>query len=250
METYDELVEQALGAAFEGWDFSWLDGRAVSGALSWSYVGLSRAAISAATRLLDLDTGGGELLASLQPLPQISVATEGWPPNLQLSRRRLGPLGVEVRRHDGTDALPAADGEFDLALNRHGRLVPAELARVLERGGLMLTQQVGNRNHFEVNEVLGAAPVQLPGAWTLSDAVNELNRCGFEILEAVEERPEFLVHDIGALVYQLLAVPWQIPDFDVEKYGPALRALDARVRTDGPFVAHDHRYLIRAVRRP
>jgi hypothetical protein len=70
--------------------------------------------------LLDIDTGGGEVLASLQPLPATTVATEGWEPNLPVARDRLAPFGVDVRRHDGTDPLPARDGEFDLVLNRDG----------------------------------------------------------------------------------------------------------------------------------
>jgi hypothetical protein len=55
-----------------------------------------------------------------------------------------------------------------------------------------------------------------------------------------------MLHDVGALVFHLRAIPWQIPDFEVDRYGPALQALDQRIRTEGPFVAYDHRYLIRA----
>ena len=58
-----------------------------------------------------------------------------------------------------------------------------------------------------------------------------------------------MIRDIGALVFQLRAVPWQVPGFDLDKYGPALRALDRGCRAEGPFVAHDHRYLLRARRR-
>lgn len=246
MEPYDELIRQAVIADFSGWDFSWLEGRAVSADLSWSYFDLARAAVSTASCPLDLDIGGGELLASLQPLPEVTVATEGWEPNLVLARQRLDPLGVEVRRHDGTDPLPASNGEFDLVLNRHGRLPVAELARVLAPGGVVLTQQVGSQNHAEINEALGAAQVDLAGARTMSETVSELEGHGFEIVAAFEEWPEFVVYDVGALVYHLRAVPWQVPDFDVVTYEPALRALDARIRADGPLVAHDHRYLVKA----
>lgn len=250
MKPYAELVDEALSASFSGWDFGWLEGRATSADLSWSYPALARAELTDATSLLDVDTGGGELLASLAPLPNTVIATEGWEPNLPIARDRLSPLGVDVRRHDSAAPLPLVDDEADLVLNRHGRLEPAELARVLRPDGILLTQQVGNRNDAELNEVLGAPPPILPGVNTLDGAVVALRGRGFEILEATEEWPEFVIHDVGALVFQLKAIPWQIRDFDVTRYEPALRALDRRIRADGPFVARSHRYLIRARYQP
>ena len=41
-----------------GWDFSFLAGRIASEALTWSYVDLATEASRAATRVLDIDTGG------------------------------------------------------------------------------------------------------------------------------------------------------------------------------------------------
>jgi SAM-dependent methyltransferase len=244
---YAELVEEALSADFTGWDFSWLDGRAVSHEPSWSYADLARQALGAATRVLDVDTGGGELLASLAPLPEATIATEGYLPNLPIARDRLSPLGVDVRRHDRGDPLPLGDNEVDLILNRHARLDPAELARVLRPDGVLVTQQVGNRNDAEINDALGAAPVT--GDHDCATAVAALRAHGFEIIEAVEEWPEFVLRDVGALIFQLRAVSWQIPDFDVTTYEPALRKLDERIRRSGSFVVHDHRFLIRAQRR-
>jgi hypothetical protein len=40
-----------------------------------------------------------------------------------------------------------------------------------------------------------------------------------------------------------------VPGFTVEGYREQLRALDARIRAEGPFVAHSARFLIEA-RRP
>ncbi len=244
MRPYAELVEEALSADFTGWDFSWLNGRAVSHNPSWSYADLARQALDAATRVLDVDTGGGELLASLAPLPEATIATEGYLPNLPIARDRLSPLGVDVRRHDRGDPFPLDDNGVDLILNRHARLDPTELARVLRPAGVLVTQQVGNRNDAEINDALGAAPVT--GDYDCASAVAALREHGFEIIEAVEEWPEFVLGDVGALIFQLRAVSWQIPDFDVTTYEPALRELDERIRRSGSFVVHDHRFLIRA----
>ncbi|HZC25559.1 MAG TPA: hypothetical protein VE287_00965 [Actinopolymorphaceae bacterium] len=135
--SYEARVSEALAAAaaMTGWDFGWQRERTHGDDLSWSYGDLARAAISRATSLLDLDTGGGELLESLRPLP---------PP------------------------------------------------------------------------------------------------------DAREELPAFYYHDIGAVVFQLTVVSWAIPDFDVHRYDAALRRLDTRIRADGAFLTHNHRYLISA----
>jgi SAM-dependent methyltransferase len=249
MDPYAVLVDEAVAASFSGWDFRWLAGRAHNDEPSWSYPGLARAALAEATRVLDIDTGGGELLATFAPLPEATIATEGYPPNVPLARDRLAPFGVEVREHDFGAALPVGDGAVDLVLNRHGRFDAAELARVLRPGGVLVTQQVGSKNGIEINDALNAELVELPGSYDCVGATRALVEQGFEILESAEEWPEFVIQDVGALVFQLRAIPWQVPDFDLEKYGPALRALDARIRAEGPFVAHDHRYLLRARRR-
>lgn len=253
MIPYDELIEQAVAAPFTGWDFSWLGYRAVSSDLSWSYERLAKAALNQAaqtpsSRVLDIDTGGGELLASLAPLPKATIATEGYAANVPLARCKLTALGVDVRQHSATERLPVEDNSVDLVLNRHGRLDAADLARVLRTDGVLVTQQVGCRNDADLNEALGAPPVISPSATSCEGAVRVLREQGFEMLETAEEFPEFVFLDVGAIVYHLRAVPWQILDFDVDKYGPALRALDQRIRTEGPFVAHSHRFLIRARR--
>lgn len=116
---YEERIAEARQATMSGWDFSWLEGRAHGEGPSWDYVRHARALLPRARSLLDVDTGGGELLASLAPLPPRSVATENWVPNLRLARQHLAPLGVEVHRASGSNLPP---GPFGLILNRHGSL--------------------------------------------------------------------------------------------------------------------------------
>lgn len=244
MRTYDELVAEAIAAPFEGWNFSWLKGRIEQPGPNWSYEDRARAALAAATSALDVGTGGGELLASLQPLPAHTVATEAYEPNIDLARRRLEPLGVEVRTGMAS-ALPAGDGEFDLIVNRHSGIHAGEFRRVLRSGGSVLVQAVGAGNDAELNAALGAPPPAFGGG-DLETSVAALASVGFEIVDSLTERPEYGFYDVGAVIYHLRAVSWQIPDFDVYKYDQQLRALDARIRSEGRFVAHDHRYLIEA----
>jgi SAM-dependent methyltransferase len=238
------LVAEAVAVPLQGWDFSWLDGRAKGSDPSWSYVETARDLARRSAGLLDVDTGGGELLASLAPLPARTLAVEGWPPNVPVARRRLAPLGVTVLF--GPDrTLPVDDRSVDVVLNRHGRLVAEETARVLRPGGTLLTQQVGSDDCAELNEALGAAAAY-PGGWNADTAVAALTTAGFTIADVRQEWPPFTFFDIGALVYQLRAVPWQVRDFSVDRYDAALRRIDEHIRRHGSFRVRAHRFLILA----
>ncbi|MEU4835601.1 methyltransferase domain-containing protein [Streptosporangium sp. NPDC023615] len=248
MPGYDDLVEQALRTSPRGWDFSRLRGRTSGGDPSWRYTERASALLPAASRLLDLDTGGGETLASLAPLaplPPRAVATEGWWPNIPVAAERLRPLGVTVLGATA-DAVPVREATFDLVLNRHGALNAAEAARVLTPGGRLLTQQVGSRNDLELNVALGA-PVPDPRAWTSAVAADRLRRHGFRVLDAREEMIDHAFHDIGAVVLHLRAVPWQVHGFDLERHEGPLRSLHERIRSEGAFTTRHHRFLVEAV---
>ncbi|GAA3204060.1 class I SAM-dependent methyltransferase [Dactylosporangium siamense] len=239
---FEQLVADALAAPVEGWDFAWLVGRSQGGQPSWSYRDLARSQLDRASSLLDVDTGGGELLSDLAPLPAHAVASEAWAPNVKVAADRLAPLGVIVRQSTGP--LPADDDEFDLVLNRHGACDAVELARVLRPGGMLLTQQVGSDDCASLNTALGAPPAYPAGSWDAAVAGAALTAAGFTLVEVREEHPELTFTDVGALVFQLRMVPWQVPDFTVARYDEALRRLHAL----GPIVTHAHRFLILASR--
>ncbi|WP_433202522.1 methyltransferase domain-containing protein [Dactylosporangium sp. CS-047395] len=239
MHEYERLVTEASEVPLRGWDFSWLEGRATGSDPSWSYPDLARAHLRAA--LLDIDTGGGELLASLHP-PRGTIATEGYAPNVAVARERLAPLGVEVR-HAPDVTLPLEDACVDLVLDRHGRLDAAEVARVLRPGGELLTQQVGSADCAELNAALGAPPAYAR-PWTAEIAARALTAAGLRVTDVREEFPPLAFADVGAVVYQLRAVPWQVRDFTVARYADALERLHAR----GGITVRAHRFLIHARR--
>ncbi|WP_433513051.1 methyltransferase domain-containing protein [Nonomuraea sp. CA-143628] len=243
--SYERLVEQAVQASLSGWDFGWLSGRTSGGQPSWVYAERASSLLPTARRLLDMDTGGGELLASLSPLPRHTVAMEGWLPNIPIAGKRLRASRVAVLGA-AADRIPVREATFDLVLNRHGALNAAEIARVLVPNGRLLTQQVGSCNGLELNDALGAPPPIDPASWTLEVAVDRLRDAGLRVLDAREEMVDYVFHDIGAVVFQLRAVPWQVRDFDLNRYDQRLRALHERICAQGAFTARDHRFLIEA----
>ncbi|WP_229071494.1 class I SAM-dependent methyltransferase [Actinoplanes sp. DH11] len=238
----EELNAAATGASMTGWEFAWLDGLAMESEPSWSYPGLARPLVRRSASVLDLDTGGGELLAELAPLPPHTMAVESWARNTPAARERLGPFGVPVLTE-----LPAGENEFDLVLSRHGRLPAPDIARLLKPGGVLLTQQVGSDDLADLNVALGAPPPH-PRRWDAEVAVAALRAAGLHVTDVREEHPPVTFRDITAVVHQLRTVPWQIRDFTPQRYERALARLAAAIRSRGEFTARAHRFLVQAER--
>ena len=142
--TFEDLVAEANSAPVEGWDFSWLDGRATEERPSWGYQRLMSQRLASASAACDIDTGGGEVLAGAEKFPPTMVATESWPPNAALATKRLHPRGVVVVVTRNELPMPFADEAFDLVTSRHPVSMRwTEVARVLQPGGTYFAQQIG-----------------------------------------------------------------------------------------------------------
>ncbi|MFG2541357.1 class I SAM-dependent methyltransferase [Streptomyces sp. NPDC048594] len=249
--TFDELLAEGASVSTEGWDFSWFEGRATEARPSWGYALSMAGRLTEATAVLDVQTGGGEVLdfalhkGGAEHQPPLVVATEGWAPNVAKATRLLGPRGVPVVASPDDAPLPFADGAFDLVVSRHP-VQPHwdEIARVLAPGGTYFAQHVGPASVFELIEYfLGPLPQESYGHRDPERERADAEAAGLEVvgLRAERLRMEFL--DVGAVVHFLRKVVWMVPGFTVEEYRDRLRDLHERIETEGPFVAHSARHL-------
>ena len=249
--TYEDLVAEASAVSVDGWDFSWLDGRATEERPSWGYQRIMSERLAVASAALDVQTGGGEVLAGAPVLPPVTVATESWPPNVTVATRLLRPRGVVVVADPDEPPLPFADAAFDLVVSRHPVTVWwDEIARVLEPGGTYLSQQVGAASMFGlVEHFLGPLPAEAYRARHPDDARAAAEAAGLEVVDLRSEtlRTEFF--DVGAVVYYLRKVVWMVPGFSAEAYDEQLRAMHEHIEREGAFVAHSTRFLVDARRR-
>ncbi len=254
MRSFDDLIAEGSSVPVEGWDFSWFEGRATEERPPWGYARLLGERMSALAGMpgaaaLDLQTGGGEVLATVPSAPATLVATESWPPNIEVARRNLANLGGRVvAMDDERDDLPFDDGSFDLVVSRHPVGIRwDEVARVLKPGGSYLSQDVGQGSVAEMIEFMmgvrpaGDGPNRDP-KWSVLGA----DKAGL-VVDAVQEfrgRMEF--HDIAAVVYFLRKVIWTVPGFTVDRYRDRLRDLHEQIVANGPFVATSVRFLFEA----
>jgi SAM-dependent methyltransferase len=232
---------------FSGWDFAYLKGRVTQEQPPWSYASRAAALLRGSSSVVDLGTAGGErLLAMREHWPGKVTVTEEYPPNLALARERLEPLGVRVvdARLTDYDPLPFESAEFDLVLNRHSAFNAAEVGRVLAPGGTFLTQQVHGRS---TEDLAAAFDAQL--LWPDSTPDKYLPRlaaAGLEIVDTEEWSGKVVFKDVGAMVYQLKAVPWQVQGFSVATHRDYLLRLQARLDAGHELAFTTRLYLIEA----
>ncbi len=243
---FDQLIHEAWDHDFSGWDFSHISQRMLEAAPDWDFRRLALDKIKSAGSLLDLDTGGGEFLASLQPLPSCTCATEGYAPNVSVARARLEPLGIQVYDTLANVPLPFPGNSFDLVINRHGDYLGSELHRILRPGGVFLTQQVGGKNNLDLNEMLQDRIEFRYSYWTLDCAAQQLEKAGLVIVDRDEAYPRVEFLDIGAVVYYLKVISWQVEGFDLRKYYNRLAAIHNIIQQQGRFVSHSHYFYIEA----
>ena len=244
-----EWEEEEKIAHIHGWDFSHINDRYNEEEdLPWDYQTVIEEYLKDDMKILDYDTGGGEFLLSLHHPYRNTAATEGYPPNVELCKEILLPLGIDFMQcHDASD-IPFEDASFDMMINRHGDFDPKECYRLLKPEGLFITQQVGSENDRDLVEmVLPDQPKPFPDL-NLKIQRKKFEDAGFEILRAQEVFRPICFYDIGAFVWFAHIIEWEFPGFSVERCFDRLLKMQEELDRNGKIAGTIHRYLI-AVRK-
>lgn len=232
-------------AHIHGWDFSHIHGRYTEEIdLPWDYKEVVKKYVKDTDKILDIDTGGGEFLLSLNHPHNLTAATEGFEPNIKLCKETLPPLEIDFRAAKDVSKLPFVDGEFDVVINRHGSFDSKEINRVLKKGGIFITQQVGENNDRELVELLMPGTPKPFSDLNLEEQKRNFESAGFSILHGEETYRPIRFFDVGALVWFARIIEWEFPDFSVDTHIEGLlhaqEILDKKGSIDGII----HRYLL------
>ena len=232
-------------AHIHGWDFSHIEGRYMEeDDLPWDYREEILRHLKPEMRILDIDTGGGEFLLSLGHPHENIAAMENYPPNIELCKEVLLPLGIDFRAGDGKAKLPFVDGSFDMVINRHGDFNAEEIYRVLKPGGIFITQQVGADNDRELVELLcGETLIPFPDQY-LNITTRKFEDAGFGILRGEEVFRPIRFFDVGALVWFARIIQWEFPNFAVDTHLDNLLNTQRILEEHGSIDGSIHRFLL------
>ena len=232
-------------AHINGWDFSHIHNRYCEEEnLSWNYEETIHKYLKDDMKILDYDTGGGEFLLTLNHPYKNTSATEGYPPNVDVCKKRLIPLGIDLRECNDATNIPFDDESFDIIINRHGDFCAKEIKRLLKPGGLFITQQVGSENDRDlVNLVLPGTEKPVPHL-NLTEQRKTFIDEGFEILQEGEAFNPICFYDVGAFVWFARIIEWEFPNFSVDSCFEELLKLEETIEKEGKIAGTTHRYML------
>lgn len=238
-------LKEQEAAHIHGWDFSHINGRfEEENDLPWNYRQIVLSYLKDNMKLLDIDTGGGEFLLSLNHPHCNTSATEGYPPNILLCSQKLLPIGIDFREMNQYYDMPFNDNTFDIVINRHGNYNAFEIYRILKPNGLFVTQQVGSDNDRELIRLLSPySPKLFPNA-NLKYQSKLFQDAGFSILKGEEAYRPIRFYDVGALVWFARIIEWEFQGFSVENNFEQLIEAQKLLEQNGYIEGTIHRYLI------
>lgn len=237
--------EEEKAARIHGWDFSHISGRYdEENDLPWDYAKIVRQYLRDDFKILDYDTGGGEFLLSLNHPFDKTAATEGFAPNVQLCSEKLLPLGIDFKECNTPSKIPYEDEAFDMILNRHGDFEAREFYRLLKKGGVFVTEQVGGDNERDLVEMVLPETEKPYPHLNLKEQKKVFEDAGFRIIRAEEAYRPIRFYDVGAFVWFAHIIEWEFPDFTVDKCFRQLLQMQKTIEEKGEVCGTIHRYMI------
>jgi len=239
-----ELWKKDEEMSFQGWDFSYLLNRWEGENLPWDYKTIVKEYLKPEYELLDMGTGGGEFLLTLNHPHNKTSVTEAWEPNVKLCKEKLSPLGINVAQVYDDAKLPFKDNSFDMIINRHEAYEVNEVKRILKPNGIFITQQVGGNNNEILSKVLIKNFVSQYSCHNLNYRSEELEGNSFKVLYKNEYFPYLRFYDVGAIVYYAKIIEWEFPGFSVDHSFNELCKLHEELKKKPYIESYEHRFII------
>ncbi|WP_311406890.1 class I SAM-dependent methyltransferase [Liquorilactobacillus uvarum] len=227
-----------------GWNFDHLEGRWLSKETPWNYRQIVLKYLTQNANLLDMATGGGEMLLSFKHSSARTSVTESWLPNVEVVKERLLPLGIKVYPTKEEAELPVKDNSLDFITNSHAAFNAASVYRKLRTGGFFITEQVGATNNFSLSRYLDESYTPPYPENTLLNSIINLESVGFKILLAKQSFPELIFFDVGAVVYYATVIPWEFKEFNVDQCFDKLLKLQKLIDDKQYISTNEDRFII------
>ena len=202
-------------------------------------------------KILGLASGGGQQMPVLSKLGAECTVFDYSDKQLEADRmvsEREG-YNIEIIKGDMSKPLPFENESFDVIINRHGDFNATELYRLLKRGGIFITEQVGGDNDRDLVEmVLPNTEKPFPHL-NLKEQKKVFEDAGFDIVEQAEAFRPIKFYDVGAFVWFARIIEWEFPEFSVDKCFEHLLEMQKKIDEKGCVEGTIHRYLIVAKNR-
>lgn len=249
MNAFDEQAFYDKIGLINGWDFHSV--RSVTEGAAWDFCAKVTESCKPTDVLLDIGTGGGEALLPMANAVRLAIGIDRSPGMIETARRHAASSSACHVRFARMDAekLAFPDGLFDVVSCRHAPFHAGEVARVLKEDGVFLTQQVSERDKWNVKQAFGRGQAYGESSGALMRrCAEQLKEAGFTDIHCEEYDAVEYMHGAEDLLFLLKHTPI-IPHFgevegDVERF----ERLVAANRTERGIQTNSARFLIMARR--
>jgi ubiquinone/menaquinone biosynthesis C-methylase UbiE len=184
-----------------GWDFSRL--KYVTEGATWEFYDEVIKRCNLSDVLLDVGTGGGENVLKIASSAFFMIGIDNSSGMIETAKSNLEKARVSNVRFFKMESgdLTFPHSFFDIVSSCHAPFVATEVAKVVKKGGIFLTQQVSEHDKLNVKEVFGRGQCLGEKDGTLKEKyVRELSDAGFVDIQTLEydainyyETPEDLI---------------------------------------------------------
>jgi SAM-dependent methyltransferase len=243
----DEWKEEERKFSLRGWDFSGIDGKWNEPDPPWNYKLIIKSYLKDTDILLDMGTGGGEVLLTIGHPYEKTYATEAYPPNYELCLNTLSPLGITMAQTFADDKLPFEKETFNFIINRHESFDLPEVHRVLKHGGFFFTQQVSNQNFYQLMALMNDnKEAEYYHRHEIENYIETMKQLGFQVIIKDEVTYPIYFYDISAVIFIAKACVWNFPDFSVDTHYDKLIKIKQEIISNGYYQTTGGRFLLAA----
>ncbi|MFF2912103.1 class I SAM-dependent methyltransferase [Paenibacillus sp. NPDC057934] len=182
---YEEFYDRV--GVLNGWDFSHV--KCMSEEAPWDFYREVTKRCHPSDLLLDIGTGGGEAILSIADSTLLLVGIDQSNGMMETASRNLAESGrtnVRFLEMNG-DRLEFPAHFFNVISCRHSPFAAKEIARVLSKNGVFLTQQVAENDKLNLKEAFGRGQASGISGGTLQKRyIAELREAGFREIKSFE----------------------------------------------------------------
>ncbi|PHF01787.1 SAM-dependent methyltransferase [Bacillus wiedmannii] len=232
-----------------GWDFSKIKCETVGD--SWDFYREVKERCKPSHILLDVGTGGGENVLNIASSAKLLIGIDnsnGMIETAHSNLKKSGIQNVEFLQMD-SEALVFPHAHFDIASSCHAPFIASELAKVMKKGALFLTQQVCEHDKLNLKEAFGRGQCIGERDGTLKEKyMGELINAGFELVQVREYDVTDYYSTPEDLIFLLKHTPI-IPRFGEEEddFTILQKFIDANSSEKGIYT-NSKRFMITAVK--
>lgn len=203
---YDEVGQ------LNGWDFSRV--KATAEGVKWQFYNEVTQRCKQPDRLLDIGTGGGESLLSIAHSCSLLVGIDLSSGMVQTANHNLENSNKTNVRFLQMDAenLDFPQNFFNVVSCKHSPFYAKDVAKVLVKDGIFLTQQVSENDKFNIRQAFGRGQSTNLDGTLKNRYIEELNEAGFSDIQSFEYDATEYFETYEDLVFLLKHTPI-IPNF-------------------------------------